>query len=87
MTNSLENVVTDLLRRNWNPFNDGDGLLFTAYVSEVMARLEGGVTAKELAEFLSQVEASRLGFVDTPPSQLVSVARKLLRVARRAAPN
>jgi hypothetical protein len=81
----MRETVADLLRRNWNPYNDGEDALFEDYVEQVVTRVREGVPPKELAQFLASVEAHRLGYQDTPAKELVPVAKKLLKPHRNKA--
>ena len=84
MTGPLESHVAEILRLNWNPFQPDEDALFSEYVTHVVNLLRESADAKTIAEYLSQVEARRLGFVDTDPKELISVAHKLKKFVRGA---
>ena len=81
---TFEEHVAETLRRNWNPYQPDEERLFSNYVAEVVNLLRQGAEAKTLAEYLSQVEAKRLGFVDTEPKELLPISRKLKKLLRGA---
>jgi len=73
--------IADILRRNWDPIGaDTRPQEFDAYVTEVEHLIGTRSSPRQLAEYLVQVETTRLGYRDTDPKMLVPVARKLLRL-------
>ena len=76
--------IAEILRHDWNPI----GLTqqpavqdeYGGYVGEVYTLLILDPSAKQLAKYLSKLEAHSLGFDRTDPEMLIPVAKKLLAV-------
>jgi hypothetical protein len=73
--------IEDLLRRHWDPIGaDIRPAVFATFVAEVERLIGMQVRPRELAEYLVRVETESLGYQDSDPKMLVSVAKKLLRL-------
>jgi len=80
----VQHWIADTLRRNWDPIGVGNepGAQdeYDAYVAGVYRLIVAGVSARQLADHLAQIETEQLGFQDTDPKMLVPLAEKLLRL-------
>ena len=76
--------IAEILRHDWNPIGmPRDATVqdeYDGYVGEVYKLLTLDPSARQLAKYLSELEAHSLGFDRTNPELLIPVAEKLLAV-------
>jgi hypothetical protein len=76
--------IADILRHDWNPIGLAPEVPvqdeYDGYVGEVYTLLTMDPSARQLAQYLSKLEAHSLGFRRTDPEALIPVAEKLLAV-------
>ena len=76
--------IAEILRHDWNPIGvPRDATVqdeYDGYVGEVYKLLTLDPSARQLAKYLSELEAHSLGFNRTNPEMLIPVAEELLTV-------
>src|SRR5882762_7870463 len=80
----VQRWISDVLQRHWDPIGVSDNPAaqreYDAYVAGVYRLIATGASPRELAEHLVRVETERLGYQDTDPKMLITVAKKLLKL-------
>ena len=87
----IQIAIGKALLSRWDPLMLGDQPEarheYDEYVGGVYRLLAEGASDKVIAQHLTQVETSALGFEDTDWKYLVPVAHKLRKVYRRLVPD
>jgi hypothetical protein len=79
---AIQSQIGEVLLQHWDPIGakaEPDAQHeYDAYVGPVYRLLASGASARDIAEHLAQVEATRLGYPATDPHLLIPLAKRLL---------